>query len=53
MTNQELIDLITDFLAEKQRTNSDLLKQVFDLMAENAKLKQRIKELESDKNGSC
>lgn len=46
MTNQELIDLITDFLAEKQKTNSDLLKQVFNLMAENKRLKERIKELE-------
>lgn len=52
MTNEELINLITDFLAEKQRTNSDLLKQVFDLMAENAKLKKRIAELEGDKDGS-
>lgn len=48
MTNQELIDLITDFLADKQRTNSDLLKQVFDLMAENKRLKERIDELEKE-----
>ena len=48
MTNEDLILLITDFLAEKQKTNSDLLKQVFDLMAENKRLKERIKELESD-----
>ena len=53
MTNQELIDLITDFLAEKQKTNSDLLKQVFDLMAENKRLKDKIAELEGDQNGSC
>lgn len=48
MTNQELIDLITDFLAEKQKTNSDLLKQILDLIEENKRLKERIKELEKE-----
>ncbi len=48
MTNQELLDLITDFLAEKQKTNSDLLKQIFELMAENKRLKERINELEKE-----
>lgn len=48
MTNQELLDLIADFLAEKQKTNSDLLKQIFELMAENKRLKERIDELEKE-----